>query len=138
MHELYELKETLCKELEEYGQKNDITASSLEVIDKLAHAVKNIGKIIEMYEEEDEEYSMENRGSYRRGGRMSRDGGGSYAYDMRGGRNNRRGGGRNRRSYADGRSSEMMIEQLEDMMDDAPNERTKQEIQRLVTKMQEM
>ena len=51
MHEIYELKEMLCRKLEEYARKGDVTSSSLEVVDKLAHAVKNLGKIIEMYEE---------------------------------------------------------------------------------------
>jgi hypothetical protein len=99
MHELYELKEKLCKELEEYGGKEDLTAGSLEVIDKLAHAVKNIGKVIEMYEED--EYSNSD-GPYRDGmtGNM---GGGSYARD---GRRNGRGGtyrGRYEGGYARGR-----------------------------------
>lgn len=56
MDEIYELKEMLCKELEEYGRKGEMSAGSLEIVDKLAHAVKNLGKIIEMYEEE-EKYS---------------------------------------------------------------------------------
>ncbi len=34
MHELYELKETLCKNLEEYGRKKDLKAGDLDVIDK--------------------------------------------------------------------------------------------------------
>ena len=45
MHELYELKEKLCDELKEYGSK-DLSAGTLDVVDKLAHAVKNIDKII--------------------------------------------------------------------------------------------
>lgn len=105
MHELYELKEKLCKELEEYGGKEDMTAGSLEVIDKLAHAIKNIDKIIEMYDEG--EYSNAG-GSYRGGsyddGMMGGNtGGGSYA---RGGRGGNHGGtyrGRYEGSYARGR-----------------------------------
>ena len=52
MHELYELKEKLCDELKDYGTK-EVTAGNLEVIDKLAHATKNIDRIIEKYEESD-------------------------------------------------------------------------------------
>ncbi len=92
MHELYELKEMLCKELEDYGRKGDLTAGSLEVIDKLAHALKNIDKVIEAKEMEEEEYSME-------GGNMGNMGG-SYA---RGGSEGGQGGGRSRNSYARGR-----------------------------------
>ena len=79
MHELYELKEKLCDELKEYGNK-DLSAGTLDVVDKLAHAVKNIDKIIEVYE--DDGYSSRSYpdgmgGSYRysRDGRMGR----SYA-----------------------------------------------------------
>ena len=52
MNELYELKEKLCRELKKYGNE-DVTTSSLEVVDKLSHAIKNIDKIIEKYEEEE-------------------------------------------------------------------------------------
>ena len=41
MHELYELKEKLMKELNEYASQ-EMSAGSLEVIDKLSHAIKNI------------------------------------------------------------------------------------------------
>lgn len=88
MHEIYELKEKLCEELEEYGRKGDLDVGSLEIVDKLAHAVKNLGKIIEMSEEE--EYS--GNYMYADGGA----GGGTY----RNGRSYARGG----RSYARGRT----------------------------------
>ena len=80
MHELYELKEKLCDELKDYGTK-EVTASNLEVIDKLAHATKNIDKIIEAYDGDG--YS----------GRMYHDGmGGSYrGYSRDGGYSNARG-----------------------------------------------
>ena len=68
MHELYDLKEMLCKELEEYGRKGEMTAGSLEVIDKLTHALKNLDKVIESKEMDKEEYSGAMRGgssSYR-------------------------------------------------------------------------
>ncbi len=95
MHELYELKELLCKELEEYGRKGDLTAGSLEVIDKLAHALKNLDKIIETKEmESEDDYSMAS--SYEGGG-MGNMGGSSN----RGG-SNRGSGGSSRNSYARG------------------------------------
>ena len=53
MHELYELKDMLCKELEEIGGKGELTAGSLETVDTLAHALKNIDKIIESKEDEE-------------------------------------------------------------------------------------
>lgn len=37
MHELYELKDKLCKELKKYSDK-ELTKDSLELVDKLSHA----------------------------------------------------------------------------------------------------
>ena len=128
MHELYELKEKLCQELEEYNSK-EMTAGSLEVIDKLAHTIKNLGKIIEMHEES-EGYSS-------RGG-MSYEGnyGGSYA---RGGRG-RRTGANQYGSYARGGYSrnDGMIAELRELMMEAPDERSKKEFQRFISKMESM
>lgn len=60
---LMKLKKMLCKELEEYGGSgNKLSAGTLDVVDKLAHACKNVCKIIES--EDEMGYSRE--GSYRR------------------------------------------------------------------------
>lgn len=131
MRELYELKDMLCKELKEYGEKGELTAGSLETIDKLAHAMKNLDRVIEAYEE-DGEYSGRSYpdgmgGSYARG-RYSREGR-SYAR----GRMNARRDSMGRYSRDDG-----MIEELRDLMKDAPNEAIKRDIQRLVDKMEQM
>ena len=149
MHEIIKLKEMLCKELEEYGSKGELTSGTLEVVDKLAHAVKNLDKIIESYE--DEEYSQRG-GSYM--------GGGSYRYSREGGYRSGQVGGRSYRgnsyeggSYARGRgqnakrdsmgryssaANEDMIMQLEDLMQDAPNEQIKQSLRQLVQQMEQM
>ncbi len=55
MHALYELKDMLCKELEEIGEKGELTAGTLETVEKLSSSVKNLCKIIDYCE--DEEYS---------------------------------------------------------------------------------
>ena len=90
MHELYELKDMLMKELEEYGSKGELTSGSLEVVDKLSHTIKNLCKIIEEY---GDDYSMDG-GSYR-GGNSRR--GGSYREGGRGGSSPRCGASRYRR-----------------------------------------
>ena len=143
MHELYELKEKLCRELEEYGKK-DLSAGGLEVVDKLAHTVKNLDKIIENYEESEYSGNMGNMGgSYARGGRDYR--GGSYRYD--GGMSYARGRGRNARRDSMGRySSERgysrdaqdMADQLRDLMEDAPDETVRRDIERLLRKIEQM
>lgn len=134
MHELYELKEMLCKELEEYGQKGELTAGSLEVVDKLANTVKNLSKIIDMCE--DGEYSSR-EGSYEDGM------GGSYArggYRVRGGRGGNRGANQYGSYARGGRYSRDggMIEDLRELMQDAPDERTRQEFQKFIRKIEGM
>lgn len=151
MHEIMKLKEMLMKELEEFGSKGELTAGSLETIDKLAHAVKNLCKVIEAYE--DEEYS-ERGGSYNMGGggsyRYSREGGnrgggqGGYSRDYsREGGSYARGRGRNAQRdsmgrYSRGGDPNEMVEQLEQLMQDAPNEQIKQGIQKLVQQVEQM
>lgn len=62
MHDLYALKESLIRELSDYGQ-GGLSASSLDKIDKLAHAAKNVSKVIECCESEDYSKAMDH--SYR-------------------------------------------------------------------------
>lgn len=121
MHEIYELKEMLCDELEKYGAKGDLSAGELEIVDKLAHTVKNLGKIIEMYEE---------KGSYR----------GSYAQGMNRGSYARRRDSRGRYSSEQGysRAAEDMKAQLRELMEQAPNEMTRRELEKLVERMEQM
>lgn len=144
MDTLYELKEMLCEELKEYGKKGKLDVGVLEIVDKLAHAIKNIDKIIESYE--DEEYSgrmMYDDGiSYERNGSYARD---SYARERsrggRGGSSYARGRGRNARRDSMGRYSsdnDMLVEELRSLMADAPDERTKMEFQKFITKMEQM
>lgn len=139
MHELYELKEKLMKELEEYGKKGELSAGTLDVVDKLAHTVKNLCKIIE-----DAEYSSMGgsyESNYARGGR-----GGGYSNNMGGmqGGSYARGDGRGRGSNANrdsmGRysSGSAFADKLHELMEDAPDERTRNELERLANKMEHM
>lgn len=139
MHKLYELKEMLCDELKNYGGKDEIDEKGLEIVDKLAHAIKNIDKIIESYEEE--EYSMGGGSyeSYARGGGR----GGSYA-SYRGGSSYARGRGRNARRDSMGRYSreggysrgeDDFRMELQELMNEAPNEQIRQKIERIMSDM---
>ena len=136
MHDaLYDLKELLCKQLEDYGKKGEMSAAILERVDMLAHAAKNLDKIIESKEmEESGEYSGRGRSyndgmSYRGDGRSYRDGGRSMAR----GRDVRRDS--MGRYASDGYSGDMMA-QLHEIMEDAPDERTRHEIQRTITRLE--
>ncbi len=108
MKELHELKERLIDELADYGKK-DLTGSTLETIDTLAHAAKNVCKIID-----DEGYS----GNY-----GYTDGHGSYE-------------GRSYKRDSMGRYSRTGLkDKLHDLMDEAPDDRTRMEIKRLFDRM---
>ena len=149
MHELYELKEKLMKELNEYGQQ-EMSAGSLEVIDRLAHAIKNICKIIEAAEEE--EYSS--RGGYSRDGysrenRYSREGGrgNRYAYEGSGNRGGSYARGRNARRDSMGRYSreggysrtdgmDGLVDEIRSMMQELP-QGVQQDAQRFIQKLEQ-
>ena len=135
MEYMYELKDKLCKELDEIARKGELGAGDLEIIHKLTDTIKNIDKIDMLEDEsgysEDGAYMGEGRiygtsyddgmrrgagYSYARGrgryakrdsmGRYSRDDGMSYRGGMRGG-------------YSRDEGKEYMMEQLEEMMEQA-------------------
>lgn len=64
MHKLHDLKKTLIESLEEFADKGVTNATDLKTVDTMAHAVKNLGKVIEMCDEEESGSSFR-RGSYR-------------------------------------------------------------------------
>lgn len=154
MHTLYELKDMLCKELEEYGMKGQLDVGDLEIVDKLAHATKNIDKIIEAKEEE--MYSMEGGGGSMEGGGSMRGGsyeGGSYARGGRGGRGSyargrggrgrggRRGGANQYGSYArggySGADTDELVDELRDIMEQADGT-MKKEFEHFIRKIEQM
>ena len=161
--ELHEMCETLGRALKEANEKvrtsgGKLSASDMDYVNKLSHALKSVITTAAMKEAEEEEggsYGSYGGGSYRRG--YSRDGsyrgsydGGSYAesYARGRGRNARRDSmGRYSRdegySREDGYSREggysnhgEMVEELRMLMEEAPSEQIKQEIKRLIEKMQ--
>lgn len=113
MRDLYNLKTMLVKELEEHGKSGNLTKTSLDTVDKLAHATKNIIKVIEACESEEYSNAMGSR-SY-----ANRD---SY----------------NDRSYRnDGYSTsdDNLRGQLHRLMDTATDERTREELRRLIDRI---
>ncbi len=114
MKALYDLKDKLCRELDEIAEKPDLSAGDLETVHKLTGTIKNIDKIMML--EEDDGYSRgggwEARGTF---GRPIYDDGHSYA---------RRDSHYVRGHYSrDGRDSKKrMEEELEEMMRGADGE----------------
>ena len=156
MKNLYELCDTLSREIDKANAKirkanGELTAGDIEYIDKLTHSLKSVKTTLAMMEAEDggsydgysrRRYSRDG-GSYRRSydgsyddmayDDGSYDDGGSYA---RGRYAKRDSMGRYAR---DGYSRHAnMVEELRDLMKDAPDERTRKEMERLVNKMETM
>lgn len=73
MHKLMNLRDTLVTELEEYGNGEQLDMAALDVIDKLAHAIKNIDKVInaDCCDDYDRGYDYYDRGTYAKRGRIS-------------------------------------------------------------------
>ena len=134
MEYMHELKEMLCDELEKIVDKGELTAGSLDTVDKLTHSIKSVATIMAM---EDSGYSnddmndqgsylggsyaqrRDSRGRYSREGRMNR--GGSYA------RNGRRGG------YSRDDEMDKMVEKLERMMEKTTDQNAKTAIQEAIS-----
>lgn len=55
------LKMLMVKELDEIGEKGELDVGSLDVVDKLAHATKNLCKVIEDMDEYSNDDGMSNR-----------------------------------------------------------------------------
>lgn len=137
MHKLYELKEKLMKELEDYSQNGKFSKEDVEAIKYITSSIDHICNIVA---DADEEYSMAmgggsydggtrggsynyGGGSYARGGRR----GGSYAYA--------RGRGRNARRDSMGRYSSAEDDfrmEMESLIEDAPSERVKQKMREIM------
>ena len=134
MHKSMEkLKDMLCEELEEYAEKGELSAGSLEVIHKLTDTIKNLDKIERlegedgysqrymppyMYFDGDSSYESGNSYARRRDsrGRYTRDGRMSYA--------------RGRYSRDDGKDS--MIKKLEEMVEMAGSEKEREALNHCV------
>lgn len=164
---MHKLIDYICDELEELERKADkegkLSMAEIQYGDMLAHFKKNLLKGEEMYGEE-EMYSMDggsyeggrsyarggNRGGNRGGGQSRRGGysmrgGNSYRYDGEG--SYARGRGRNAKRDSMGRYSseggysmagDEMIDELRDLMQDAPDEQTRMEFQRFIQKIEQM
>ncbi len=154
MHTYYDVKEMLHRELADIVKKGELSAGSLETIDKLLNSIKNACKIV-MYEEysDEGEYSQEGGYSNARGGRgrgsnarrdsmgrysseggYSNEGGNSYARGGRGGR-----GGYSRRggySYDDG-DKEEKVEMLREMMQEVNSEEERRALQKIIRRMEQ-
>ena len=145
MHKLYELKEKLMRELEDYSENGKFSKEDVEAIKYITSAIDHICNIVERDDGDDMssyrnyEGGMSGRRSRRNdGGSSRRDGGSSYA----------RGRGRRRdsmgryssyegsSSYEDG--SEEMVMELRELMQSAPNEQIRKKVERFISEIENM
>nr|DAH35336.1 MAG TPA: hypothetical protein [Caudoviricetes sp.] len=132
---MYDLRDMLCKELDEISRKGELGAGDLEIAHKLTDTIKNIDKIEMM---EDDGYSRD--GDYSSDGDYSR--GGDWQADMRGtyGRGSsyaRRGTHYVRGHYSRADSMEHLREQINDMMRETDDDRVKEALRRAASLMEE-
>lgn len=130
-----ELKEMLCKEVDDIADKGELSAGDPEMLHKLTDTIKNIGKI-EMLEGYDDDYSKDG-GNWEARGRY--DGGSSYARGRTGRRYSRAGMdddysmARNRDRtgrYSRGGDKEHIIDKLEDIIEMTDNERDRETLKK--------
>ena len=114
-------------------KNSGMTSSDLDQLDKLTHSLKSVKGTMKMEEEDEEGYSGmypymgSYRGSYDRGGM-----GGSYAR----GRRNARRDSMGRYSGERGYSRNDLADKMRELMEEAPDERTRMDIQRMIEKME--
>ena len=114
-------------------KNSGMTSSDLDQLDKLTHSLKSVKGTMKMEEEDEEGYSGmypymgSYRGSYDRGGM-----GGSYAR----GRRNARRDSMGRYSGERGYSRNDLADKMRELMEDAPDDRTRMDIQRMVEKLE--
>ena len=124
MNALHNLKDMLCRELEKFGERGDLTAGSLSTIDTLAHALKNLDKVIEAKEYDGGSYrGMRSYDDGPDGGRYSnrRDSMGRYSRDGYG--------------YSRAGEKDAFIRRLQELVDTAPDDSTRMHVEKLIRSM---
>lgn len=174
INDLHEMCETLGRALKKANEKirssgGELSASDMDYVNKLSHALKSIVTTAAMKEaemEDGESYGYRGESYARGGGRGGRGGsyrggsydggsydGGSYEGGSYDGDSYARGRGRNARRDSQGRYSREgysrnysregysnhgeMVDELRELMEQAPDEQTRKEMERLVKKLEQ-
>lgn len=147
---MHKLIEYICDELEELERKADkdgkLSMAEMQYVDLLAHTKKNLLKAEEMSDEMEYSGAYEDgyRGSYARGNQGGNRGGSSRnsyrnSYARGRGRNARRDSmGRYSREGGYSMAGDEMVSELRELMQDAPDEQTRMEFQRFISKIEQM
>lgn len=129
---LYEICETLSMELEECAEKirqanGKLSAGDIDYLDKLTHTMKSVKTVLAMAESED--YSGNSMDGSGESGRGSYDNGTSNRGRGRGARRDHMG------RYSRTGASEDFRTELEELMNKAPDEKSRMKIERLMKEM---
>lgn len=149
MDSIFDIRDMVCKELDEVARKGELSAGSLDAVHKLTDILKNTYKI-EMLEEAGEEYSHD--GSYARGRnsrsytngtnnnyrRYSRDDMYSADDDMSMARGGRRGQHYVRGHYSYAEAADAMAKQIGEMMAQTDDAEIKDVLSRAKKKIENM
>ena len=142
MHTYYEAKEMLKKELDNIVKKGELSAGSLETIDKLLNSIKNACKIT-MYEEYAEDgYSYADGDAdmsdyaYARASGNGRGRGSNARRDAMGRYSSRGYSRRGRYSYDDGEKQEKM-DMLREMMNEVSSDEERRALNKIIRRMEQ-
>ena len=136
--DLEELCETVGQKITESNDKirmsnGDLTGGDIDYVDKLTHTLKSIKTTMAM---------MDSEGYSGYGGDMGSNMGGNsgrYYPGNYSGRGRRRDSmGRYSRSRGRYSGNDEMVDQLRELMEDAPDDRTRQEFQKFISKVESM
>ena len=119
MYDYEELKEMLKKELKEIIKKGELSAGSLDTVDKLTHSLKSIETIMAMDGHSHRSDSTYDNSYARRG----RDGDGDGRYSE--GRYSQDRGSYNSYEYSRDGATKAMKRKLEEMLEEPVNENTR-------------
>lgn len=123
MKHIEDLRYMLCTELDKIASKGELTAGSLDTIDKLTHAIKSIDTIMAMEDYSEDDYSRNS--SYARGGRGNR---GRSSRDNYRNRDSRR-------SYDGYSGHEEIKSELTELLEEATDERERMAIKKVMEMM---
>lgn len=136
---MHKLIEYICDELEEIQRKSEkgkLSMAEVEYADKLAHLKKNILRSDELmdegysgdtYRERSNVYPMDRGTSFARGrgSQANRDSRGRYSSD-------------DYARYGYARDNREMVDELREIMRSAPDERMRNELQKTISRMEQM
>lgn len=134
MHKLIDYVCDELKDIEKKAEKGQLSMSEIDYADKLAHLKKNLLKGEEMMAED----GYSNTGDYGNRGYNYRYDDGMTRYSRARGRMNARRDSMGRYSRGYSMSDDEMMKELRELMQDAPDDRTRKEFQSFIDRLERM